>query len=219
MEKVKAFFKKVFTKENLKAFFFSFVWLGVLVFVADIVSKWMIVKALKDNPAEVMVIKDFFSICFITNDGAAFSLGSDMRIFWIIVSILLSAALIVYYIKKFKTLTRWMRVSFILMIAGALGNLIDRCFYWENTVGFSGVIDWIWLNIPIIDSTRFNIADASLVVGVGILLVIIIVDLVKEALNKTDKENAQLKLKNDQQKPDENEKSPAIPGQNEEENK
>ena len=220
MDKIKSFFKKVFTKENMKKFFFSFVWLAVLVFVLDIVSKWIIINHFGASKAgysdRVEVIKDFFYIIFTTNEGAAWSLGSSSRVLWIIISVLLTAALIMYYVRKMKTMTRWMRAAFALMIAGAFGNMIDRCFYWESTVGFSGVVDWLDFYLPTGEFPTFNIADSALVVGVGILIVLLIIDIIKDAMKKSENEEAQLKMKNDQQNADKIEKSPANPGQIEE---
>lgn len=219
MEKLKAFFKKIFTKENMKKFFFSFVWLIALVFVLDIVSKWIVVNhfgpANAGSSERIEVIKGFFYIIFATNEGAAWSLGSSSRVLWIVISVVLSAGLLAYFIKKMKSMTRWMRAAFALMIAGALGNLIDRCFYWESTTGFSGVVDWLDFYLPTGEFPTFNIADSALVVGVGILIVLLIIDIIKDALKKGENEEAQLKLKNDQQNADKIEKSPANPGQNE----
>lgn len=217
MDQIKSFFKKTFTKENMKKFFFSFIWLIVLIFALDIISKWAVINYFGPKNAfsgRIEVIKDFFYITFVTNEGAAWSIGNSSRVLWIVVSVVLSGGLLAYYIVKMKTMTRWMKAAFALMIAGAFGNMIDRCFYWESTTGFSGVVDWLDFYLPTGEFPTFNIADAALVVGVGILLVLLIVDLIKDALKKSEKEEAQLKLKNNQQKSDEKEKSPAIPGQN-----
>lgn len=195
-------------------------WLIALVFVLDIASKWIVVNHFGAQNAggfeRVEVIKNFFYIIFTTNEGAAWSLGSSSRVLWIVISVVLTAGLSFYYIKKMKTMTRWMRAAFALMIAGAFGNLIDRCFYWESTTGFSGVVDWLDFYLPTGEFPTFNIADSALVVGVGILIVLLIIDLIKDALKKSANEEAQLKMKKDQQNADKNEKSPANPGQNEE---
>lgn len=218
MEKFVGFFKKTFAKENMKKFFYSFIWLSVVVFVADIVSKWAVINHFGPESAghsgEVVVIKNFFYIIFTTNEGAAWSIGSSSRVLWIIVSVVLSAGLIAYFVKKMKTMTKWVRAAFALMIAGAVGNMIDRCFYWEKTVGFSGVVDWLSFTLPTGVFPTFNIADAALVVGVAILIVLLAIELIKDALKKSANEEAQLKMKNHQQNVDENEKSPAIPGSN-----
>ena len=220
MDKILAFFKKTFTKENLKKFFFSFIWLAVLIFVLDIVSKWIVIKHFGAENAgysgRVEVIKNFFYIIFATNEGAAWSIGSSSRVLWIIISVVLTGGLIAYYVKKMSTMGKWMRAAFTLMIAGAFGNLIDRCFYWESTTGFSGVVDWLDFYLPTGEFPTFNIADSALVVGVGILIVLLIIELIRDAMKKSEAEEAQLKMKNDQQNADKIEKSPAISGQNEE---
>ena len=220
MNKIVTFFKNLFTKENMKKFFFSFIWLAVLVFVLDIVSKWIVVKHFGPENAgdseRVEVIKGFFYIIFTTNEGAAWSIGSSSRVLWIIISIILSGGLITYYAMKMKTMTRWTRAAFSLMIAGAVGNMIDRCFYWESITGFSGVVDWLDFYLPTGEFPTFNIADSALVVGVGILIVLLIIDIIKDSMKKSDAEAHQLKLKNDQQNADKIQKSPANPGSNEE---
>ena len=76
----------------------------------------------------------------------------------------------------------------MLLASGAIGNLIDRAFYWNAITGFDGVIDFLqfylgggpgaavtWVN-PFAD---FNFADAYLTVGVVMLIVLFIVDFVK----------------------------------------
>lgn len=207
MQKFKAWMKKIFTKVNMKKFYFSFIWLMVLLFVVDIVTKWIIIKHFGASHAnygeEIVLIKNFLSITFYTNNGAAFSLLNDARAFWIIVSIVLSGALIAYYVVKYKHLNTVTKVALSLMIAGAIGNMIDRCFYWNSTVGFNGVVDWIQVYLPTGPFPTFNIADSCLVIGVIILLVVLIVDLIKDTLKEGNKEAA-LKQQNEETKNENN---------------
>lgn len=194
MGKVISFFKKTFIKENMKKFFFSFIWLTVLIFVIDIVSKWVVKNSLVDEGTSVILIPNFLYVTLIYNNGASFGMGSNgeigWKILWLMISIIMSGALIWYYVKKYKILTTAMKVALSLMIAGAVGNLIDRAFYWENVVGFSGVIDWISFSFfpPI-----FNIADSALVIGVIILLIILIIETFKEVREKDKRGEYDLK--------------------------
>lgn len=194
MQKVKEFFTKIFTKANMKKFYFSFIWLMVLLFVVDIVTKWVIIKHFGASRAnfgdEIVLIKNFLSITFFTNNGAAFSLLNDARAFWIIVSIVLTDVLIAFYAVKYKTFNTVTKVSLAMMIAGAFGNMIDRCFYWNNTVGFNGVVDWIQVYLPTGPFPTFNIADSCLVIGVIILVVVLIIDLIKDTLKEGNKDAA-----------------------------
>ena len=177
----------------LKEVFFSFAWVAVLVFVLDIVSKWIVQTHLSVYDEKV-VIKNFFSITLSHNTGAAWSMGATgsvaMRIVWISVSLVLSGALIFYLVKQYKKLSYLYRLAICLMIGGAVGNLIDRAFYWESTVGFDGVIDWLSFRLfNSYDFPSFNIADSALVIGVILLLVLVIVEVIQDAIKK-NKEGA-----------------------------
>ena len=133
--------------------------------------------------------------------------GQTGRIIFIIISFVLGGGLIAYYAyathkNKLNTV---MKVSLALMISGAMGNLIDRTFYWKETVGFSGVIDWISVWFGSYSFPIFNLADSALVVGVIILLVYVIVESIQDAI-KASKEGQykyspkELKEKNEENK-------------------
>ena len=179
---------KFFSKETLKKFFFSFIWLAVVVFVIDITTKWAVINhfgadAIRSNTASpIELIPQFLYITGQANNGAAFSLLNNARPFWIVVSVVLTGGLIAYYVLKHKKMNSITKACLMLMIAGAFGNLIDRAFYWENTVGFSGVVDWIsvYLGNAIGFFPTFNIADSSLVIGVIILVVVLIIEVIKD---------------------------------------
>jgi signal peptidase II len=182
-------------KQYLKSFYFSFFWLMALIFIIDIISKWTIQNNLKLGDA-ISVIPNFFYIVLVHNTGMAFGLGADgdigWRIFFICISVIIGGGLLAYYIVKRKTLSTWLKVALSLMIAGAIGNLIDRAFYWDATVGFNGVIDWLQFYIFGKAFAVFNIADASLVVGTIILIIVLIIDSIKEAKQNAKKEKETL---------------------------
>ena len=58
-EKIKNYFKSKTVQEIAKDFFFSFAWLIILVFVLDLVSKWIVVANMNEYQ-EIMVIENFF---------------------------------------------------------------------------------------------------------------------------------------------------------------
>lgn len=203
MAKILDFFKKTFTKENMMKFFRTYIWLIVITFVIDIVSKWSIVNHFGVDAMNVgvygydemiPVIPGFLYIGGSINPNAAFSIAASKdpianRVIYICISAVMSVGFTWFYIKEYKKLTEWTKVALALMISGAVGNLIDRAFYWESTVGFNGVIDWIRVIFFYGTSAEqpfamFNIADSCLVVGVAILIVIFIVDAIKEAVKK-----------------------------------
>lgn len=180
--------KKYLSKENLLKLFHSFVWVILLVFIVDIASKWAVQNNLKVDGTSVSLIPDFLNVTLKHNLGASFGMGSNgqlgWRIFWIVISVVLSGVLIFVYYKYFKRLRRIQKIALALMIGGALGNMIDRIFYWNSLVGFDGVIDWIDFQFGSWHFATFNIADSALVIGVIIILIVEIVNLVKDVREK-----------------------------------
>ena len=165
----------------------------VLMFVIDIVTKWVVVnhygvdlmnRSVHHADSEVItIIKDFCYIGGAINSKAAFSLGPS-RVVLLIISLVMSAGFIAYYVIEYKKLNTVYKIALALMISGAVGNLIDRAFYWPSTTGFNGVIDWIIFVFGGWEFAMFNIADACLVVGIIVILVEIIIEEIKEAKKK-----------------------------------
>ena len=181
------FFKKWFSKDGLTKVFFSFVWLSVLVFIIDIVSKW----AVQNNRAvddPLTLIPNFLHITLVHNLGASFGIGSSgelgWRIFWISISIILTGVLVFIFVKYYSKFSKTQLAALALMIGGAFGNMIDRIFYWNAIVGFDGVVDWIDFQFGSIHFATFNIADSALVIGVLMIILVEIVTLIKETREK-----------------------------------
>lgn len=174
---------------NLKNIFFSFLWLAPLLIIIDQVTKWAVVNAFdKQAGSSFVVIPNFFTIKLQYNQGSSFSLGANipwMRFVFIAISWIASAGIIFYWIKYLKKKDVLVDVVFALCLAGALGNAIDRTFYWEPVVGFSGVVDFLAFRLfGFYDFAVFNVADACLVVGVLMFVIIVIVRDILEAKRK-----------------------------------
>lgn len=192
MNKIKEFFKKTFTKENWKKFFRTYIWLMVLLFIIDIVTKWAVVnyygvarmnERVDSTTGAIAVIKNFCYIGGSINNKAAFSLGPNRGIL-LAISVVMSGAFIAYYCVQYKKLSTVYKVALALMIAGGVGNMIDRAFYWPSTTGFDGVVDWIIFVFWGHEFAMFNIADSCLVVGIIIIFIEIIIEEVKETIKK-----------------------------------
>lgn len=190
MKKIKNYFIGKTKKEMALDFFYSFVWIIILVFLFDIISKWIAVKNLSFGQ-DVVVIPNFFYFRLSFNQGAAFGLGNTGELTWRVLFIVISVVMVVgmsgFYYKKGKEMKIIMRIALTLMIGGAFGNLIDRAFYWESLVGFSGVIDFLSFEFWGWRFATFNFADASLVVGTILLIVAILIDDLKKV--KKEKED------------------------------
>ena len=145
----------------------------ILLVVLDQASKIYLTLVNKTSPIDLEVIRGFFRITYTCNDGAAFSILKGKRVFFIIMTIVV-VFLIVYYLLKNKVY--WVeKYSLLLIISGAIGNLIDRIMY-----GY--VIDFLDFIIFGYDFPVFNIADSFITIG-AIGLIISILFLNKEGEN------------------------------------
>ncbi len=140
---------------------FDILWIGIAI-ILDQMSK-MIVESFMELYDSVKVIPGFFDITYVRNTGAAFSMLEGKMIFFYIISVAALVAMFYYLIKADKK-NYLMRSALILMIAGTIGNFIDRLF-------FQYVRDFLDFTIFGYDFAIFNVADSFLVIGVVILLI------------------------------------------------
>ncbi len=104
-------------------------------------------------------LEPYARIIHINNTGAAFGLFKGANTIFMILAVLVSGA-IVYFYPSISRKDWLMRVALSMQFAGAVGNLIDRIL-------FGHVTDFISVGtFPV-----WNVADASITVGVAILLI------------------------------------------------
>ncbi|AZV56010.1 signal peptidase II [Clostridium sp. AWRP] len=132
--------------------------LGILI---DRVTKIWAIEVLS-KVSQVIVIKDLFSLMYLQNKGAAFGILQGKLYFLTIITIIVVGGMIVYIIK-YKPNSKFIRISFSLIISGALGNLMDRIVY-KYVVDFISVHYKDIYYFPV-----FNIADVMVVVGTALL--------------------------------------------------
>lgn len=179
-------FKRFIVKFN-----FSLLWVSLLVFVLDLFSKWHVQLCVAEGQ-KIYLIPKFLSVTLSHNMGASWGLGSSgavgIRIMWIAISVLMSAFILWFYLNKLKknpnSLKTSYKVALTLMLGGAVGNMIDRIFYWKAIVGFDGVIDWISFEFGSYQFPYFNLADSALVIGVAIIIVKMIIEMIQESIQK-----------------------------------
>ena len=181
---------------NLKSVLLSFLWLPIFLIALDQISKWAVVNALMDVPGRSLeVIPHFFYITLTFNKGSSFGMGGDvswMRYVFIVISWLASATILFYWIKNLAKKDIFIDVLLAFCFAGAVGNGIDRTFYWEGTTGFSGVIDFFQFYIFGYGEGKssfaiFNVADMYLTCAVAVLIVLLLVREIKA--NKKEGKN------------------------------
>ena len=138
--------------------------LSIVLLIDQIVK--LLIKTNMNLNEEISIIPNFFSIQYLKNTGAAFSILENQTILLVVTSII-CISVIVYYLKKEENLTPSMSISFGLILGGILGNLIDRIIY-------QGVIDFLSFKIFKYNFPVFNIADIGITIGVFLLLIIYI---------------------------------------------
>ena len=160
----------------------------MLVVTLDQFTKALVVYnlGLPKNGIPTPLIGNYLTLYYIQNSGAAFGLFSNS----LVLVILITAAIVVIsylYLRVLNTGTLAIKLIFGLIIGGALGNLIDRARH-------SGyVVDFIYFRIPQIGFrfAIFNLADASISVGVFLLFVILLVGGFRKKEEATGITNAQ----------------------------
>ena len=144
---------------------------AIVILIIDQLTK-KIITAIMNIGDSYEVIPHFLNITSHRNNGAAWGILSGKMGFLYIITLIILAVLIIFYIKETKY-NAFMQVAISLLFAGALGNFIDRLFNGE-------VVDFIDTNIFGYDFPIFNIADSSLTIGV----IFVIIALVKDATKK-----------------------------------
>ncbi|NSP76245.1 signal peptidase II [Enterococcus faecalis] len=123
-------------------------------------------------------IPGFLSLTHLRNTGAAWSLLEGKMIFFYVITVIVSVVIIYLLIKNYKK-SIWYSVGLSFVLAGAIGNFIDRV-----RLGYvADMLQTDFMNFPI-----FNVADSTLVVGVICIFIYLILDekAAKEGKNGTN---------------------------------
>jgi len=158
------------------AFVFFYI-LALIIIALDQLTKWMIVKNMEIGES-IEVISNFLYITSHRNKGAAWGILQGQMWFFYLITIAVIIG-IVYYIQKQAKGKVLLGISLGLMLGGAIGNFLDRLFRKE-------VVDFVNTYIFGYDFPIFNVADSSLVVGVGLLMLHM---LMEERAVKKEKES------------------------------
>jgi signal peptidase II len=142
-------------------------WIGLAIVVADQATK-ALVRAWIRPYDTIDVVPGLLNLTHVLNAGAAFGLlnAAEFPLKPLVVAALAIAALvaIAFYAVVFGSESRLSRVSLALILAGAVGNLIDRAR--EGAV--VDFIDFYWGTWHF---WAFNVADAAITIGAALLII------------------------------------------------
>lgn len=137
----------------------------ILLLAIDRITKQMAIRYVMKQ--EIELIPDILSLHYLENRGAAWGWFQNATWLFVLVTIVVIAAMVYFYShipmeKKYSLL----RVSIIILSAGAVGNFIDRMM-WRYVVDFIYVK---WINFPV-----FNVADCYVCISAVMLLYCLLV--------------------------------------------
>ena len=141
----------------------AIVLVAALTLAADQLTKWWAVSALEDPPRTIDL---FWTLRFrlLYNRGTAFSLTEDTGP---IVSIIALVVVVLLLRSGRSQSSKLVLTGYGLVIGGTVGNLVDRLVREGDGLFGGGVVDFVdpqWFPV-------FNLADAALTIGIGLLLV------------------------------------------------
>ncbi len=139
--------------------------LVIILVLIDLFTKNLATNFLREKPS-VVLIPGVLELQYLENRGAAFGIMQNGQFFFSLVAIAAIAAIVYFrYLTPRTKYYRPLRVLLLFIIAGALGNLIDRL-----TIHY--VRDFIYFSL--IDFPIFNVADIYVSVGTFLLVVLIL---------------------------------------------
>ena len=141
-------------------------WIGgifaVLLIFLDQWTKQLAVLHLK-NASSIPFIADIFELSYLENHGAAFGILQGQKTFLILITCVSMVVLIYLYVRiPGEKHYFYLYLTLILLIAGAIGNFIDRCMH-------DYVIDFFYFKL--IDFPVFNVADIYVTTAAVIFIV------------------------------------------------
>mgnify|MGYP003958795535 FL=1 len=139
-------------------------WLGLLLLVADQVLKYSIMTTFVLG--ESVLVWPIFDLTRVHNSGAAFSFLADASGWqrWLFTVISTGVSLVLgVWLRRLPRQQWLLGLALILVLAGAMGNLVDRLLY-----GY--VVDFISLHYQQYYFPAFNLADSAICCGAFVLL-------------------------------------------------
>ena len=129
----------------------------------DQVSK-AIVRTYLRPKVSITIIKNFFKLSYVENRGGAWGALSGKLWLFIIIT-LIALGFMFYLMKDFNLKTNaFYSIALVLVIAGAIGNFIDR-------IALKYVTDFLDFYIFGYNFPVFNVADICITIGVFMLLI------------------------------------------------
>ena len=138
--------------------------IALIILVVDLLTKRWVESSLFFG--QQIPVTSFFNLVLTYNAGAAFSFLSEESGWqrWFLSSIAVGASVFIVYLLHKNKDQKLLCLSLSMILGGALGNLWDRI-----TLGH--VVDFLDFYVGSYHWPAFNVADAAIVVGAGLLII------------------------------------------------
>lgn len=130
--------------------------------ILDQLTKFLVVRNM-DLGESIPVLGEYLQITSHRNQGAAWGMFQGQMLFFYIVTVIVLGLLVFMYKKEAKN-NLMAQTALTFLIAGALGNFIDRILFQE-------VVDFVDVLIITYDFPIFNVADSALTIGVILMII------------------------------------------------
>ena len=159
-------------KKNKVILYITFLLTTLGLIALDQYSKVLAIDHLKDKEP-IVIIKGIFELLYVENKGAAYGMLAGKISFFLVITFIL-VPVIIYSIFKISSIIEYfgekvntkafkiLQLDMIIILAGAIGNCIDRV-----TKGY--VVDYFYFKL--IDFPVFNVADCYITVAVAVMLI------------------------------------------------
>ncbi|MBA4421710.1 MAG: signal peptidase II [Syntrophus sp. (in: bacteria)] len=141
-----------------------------IVILLDQLTKGWVIATMRLHDA-YPVIDGFFNVVYVRNPGAAFGFLAGASpvfrsVFFLAVT-LVAILLILHYLRQTRIEEHSLLLSLALILAGAVGNLIDR-------IRFGEVVDFLDVYVGAYHWPAFNVADAAITIGASLLVILLL---------------------------------------------
>lgn len=151
-------------KKTVLVILFELLMVGIYLAI-DLLTKHFIYMPIAAGADDITIWDGVLKLVAVENTGASFGIFQNANEVLTVISVIVVAVLFAVMILSVKNRNGWFRAALILMLAGGIGNLVDRFVF-----GF--VRDWIYFEL--IDFAVFNLADSGLTVGCVLLIIYVI---------------------------------------------
>ncbi|WP_413111048.1 signal peptidase II [Thaumasiovibrio sp. DFM-14] len=154
------------TIPTLKQSGLRWLWLAVVVFIADVSSKLFVMNNMGYGWENRIEVLPFFNFLYVHNYGAAFSFLSDaggwQRWFFTLIALGV-CSMLMFWMRRAPATEKLSNIAYALVIGGALGNVFDRLVH-----GF--VVDFLDFYVGNSHWPAFNLADAGICIGAAMVV-------------------------------------------------